>query len=120
MAYGLGNFVGPTRSGGEDAGYVLSVTLTKNFDTGEESIDSVTYVPTWVLKYSAGGKYSFEVLSAVEYSERGYQNMSASDRTRVAAVPAEIQEALGADAGTLDETRREMVDGVSTVVQEEE
>lgn len=120
VAYGLGNFVGPTRSGGEDAGYVLSVTLTKNFDTGEESIDSVTYVPTWVLKYSAGGKYSFEVLSAVEYSERGYQNMSASDRTRVAAVPAEIQEALGADAGTMDETRREMVDGVSTVVQEEE
>ena len=46
--------------------------------------------------------------------------MSASDRTRVAAVPAEIQEALGADAGTMDETRREMVDGVSTVVQEEE
>ena len=37
-----------------------------------------------------------------------------------ATVPAEIQEALGADAGTLDETRREMVDGVSTVVQEEE
>ena len=46
--------------------------------------------------------------------------MSASDRTRVAAVPAEIQGALGADAGTMDETRREMVDGVSTVVQEEE
>ncbi|MGI5885044.1 MAG: CapA family protein, partial [Candidatus Spyradocola sp.] len=75
VAYGLGNFVGPTRSGGKDAGYILSVTLTKNFDSGETSIDSVTYAPTWVLKYSASGKYSFEVLSAVEYSGLRYQNM---------------------------------------------
>ncbi|MGI5884521.1 MAG: hypothetical protein ACOX83_06075, partial [Candidatus Spyradocola sp.] len=89
------------------------------FDSCETSIDSVTYAPTWVLKYSASGKYSFEVLSAVEYSGLRYQNMSANDRTRVAAVPAEIQKALGADAGTMDETVREMVDGVSTVVQEE-
>lgn len=120
VAYGLGNFVGPTRSGGHDAGYVLSVTLSKNFDTGETSFDSVTYAPTWVLKYSSGGKYAFEILPTVDYGEGRYQNMSAADRTRVAAVSGEIEAALGADAGTLDDTARRMTDGVSTVVQEEE
>ena len=99
---------------------MLSVTLSKNFDTGETSFDSVTYAPTWVLKYSSGGKYAFEILPTVDYGEGRYQNMSAADRTRVAAVSGEIEAALGADAGTLDDTARRMTDGVSTVVQEEE
>lgn len=71
VAYGLGNFVGPTRSGGEDAGCILSVTLTKNFDTGEESIDSVTYVPTGCSSTRRAASTHSEVLSAVEYRRSG-------------------------------------------------
>ena len=120
VAYGLGNFLGPVRTNGKDAGVILNFTLTKNFETGEKSIENVTYIPTWVLKYSSNGKYSFEIMSAVEYSEKKYQNMSQADRERVKAVPDEISKALGSDAGTLDENIRTMVDGVSTVVSDEE
>ena len=102
VAYGLGNFESPYRNNGQDAGVILSFTLTKDFDSQTKQIETVTYAPTFALKYSSVGKYSIEVMSAVEYTEKKYQNMSLDDRARIAAIPAEIQAALGSEVGTME------------------
>ena len=120
VAYGLGNFLSGARTDGRDAGAILSFTLKKDFDSGETAIEDVTYAPTWVLKYSSEGKYSFEIMSAVEYSQKKYQNMSLTDRDRIKKVQAEVEAALGTGAGKVDTSIRTMTDGVSTVVQPEE
>lgn len=119
VAYGLGNFLGPVRSGGKDAGLILNFTLTKDFDAGTKAIEEVSYTPTWVLKYSSEGKYAFEIMSSVEYSTKRYQNMSQADRNRVKAVQKEIEQALGTGAGKVDTNIREMKDGVSAIVEQE-
>ena len=119
VAYGLGNFLADTRTDGRDAGAILNFTLKKDFDSGETAIEDVVYTPTWVLKYSSEGKYSFEIMSAVEYSQKKYQNMSLADRDRIKKVQAEVEAALGAGAGKADTAVRTMTDGVSTVVQPE-
>ena len=120
VAYGLGNFLSGARTDGRDAGAILSFTLQKDFDSGETTLADVTYAPTWVLKYSSQGKYSFEIMSAVEYSQKKYQNMSLTDRDRIKKVQAEVEAALGTGAGKVDTSIRTMTDGVSTVVQPEE
>lgn len=119
VAYGLGNFLGAERSNGKDAGVILNFKLTKDFDADKKSIEEVSYTPVWVLKYSSSGKYAFEVMSSVEYSSKRYQNMSAADRTRVKAVQAEIENALGTGAGKVDTNIRTLTDGVSTIVPNE-
>ena len=59
-------------------------------------------------------------MSAVEYSQKKYQNMSLTDRDRIKKVQAEVEAALGTGAGKVDTSIRTMTDGVSTVVQPEE
>ena len=119
VAYGLGNFLSGSRNGGKDAGVIVNFTLTKDFDHDVTSIDAVTYSPTWVLKYSVQGKYSFEIMPAAEYADKHYRNMAKTDKTRIAQVPAEIEAALGTGTGTMDKAIRTMQDGVSTVVTAE-
>jgi len=108
VVYGLGNFESPYRNNGADAGVILNFTLTKDFDNGTLSISDVTYAPTFTLKYSSVGKYSIEIMSAVEYSDKKYQNMSLDDRARVAAIPAEIQATLGTEIGTMETEIRKL------------
>lgn len=120
VAYGLGNFLSGARQGGKDAGVIVNFTLTKDFDADTKSIDEVTYIPTWVLKYSSQGKYSFEIMSSVEYSQKKYQNMSLTDRDRVKQVQSEIEKALGSGVGKTDTAIRTMTDGVSTIVDPQE
>lgn len=119
VAYGLGNFLSGARKDGKDSGVIVNFTLTKDFDAETTSIEAVTYSPTWVLKYSAQGKYSFEIMPAAEYADKHYRNMAKTDKERIAKVPAEIEAALGTSAGAMDPSVRVMVDGVSTVVTEE-
>ena len=119
VAHGLGNFLSGYRKDGKDAGVIVNFTLTKDFDNETTSIDAVSYAPTWVLKYSAQGKYSFEIMPAAEYADKHYRNMAKTDKERIAKVPAEIENAVSTSAGSMDKTVRKMVDGVSTVVMEE-
>ena len=119
VAHGLGNFLSGSRKDGKDAGVIVNFTLTKDFDNETVSIDAVSYAPTWVLKYSAQGKYSFEIMPVAEYANKRYRNMAVTDKERIAKVPAEIENAVSTSAGSMDETVRTMVDGVSTVVTEE-
>lgn len=67
VVYSLGNFISNQReitmgnSYSED-GVMVKVNIEKNFDTNETLINEIEYIPTWVYRYSEGGRYHYEIL----------------------------------------------------------
>lgn len=62
VVYSMGNFVSNQRKRFRDSGMIVNVTVVKDHDLGKAYIGDVTYVPTWVNRYSADGKLHYRIL----------------------------------------------------------
>lgn len=73
VIYSLGNFVSAQRTQPRDSSILLNITMTKNFETGETTIDSADYIPIWTDLSRVNGKHHFRVLP-VETAINNYDN----------------------------------------------
>lgn len=60
--YSMGNFISNQRGNYKDLGVIFRVKLSKQFPAATTTITEIQISPTWVHRYSAGGKYQFRVL----------------------------------------------------------
>lgn len=104
VAYSLGNFLSGQRNNGLDAGAILNFKIVKDCDAGTCTYADPSFVPTWVLKYSAEGKYHYEIMPVTEFLEKRYQNMGLQDRERITQITDEVKASLGETVARLDTT----------------
>ncbi len=50
VAYSMGNFISNQRKRYTDAGMILTLTITKNINSGVIKLNSIKIIPTWVFK----------------------------------------------------------------------
>lgn len=74
VVFSMGNFVSNQRKRFRDSGMIVNVTIVKDYDLGEVYIDEVTYVPTWVHRYSADGKLHYKILPVGSALDTGLYN----------------------------------------------
>ncbi|WP_051531271.1 CapA family protein [Clostridiisalibacter paucivorans] len=75
VIYSMGNFVSNQRRETltnsskvyTEDGVIVQITLDKDLKAGKTKIKEVSYVPTWVHRYRAEGKYKYEILPVEEY-----------------------------------------------------
>ena len=78
VIYSLGNFVSNQRNETiryTDSGIILNLEVIKDLDSGEISIGQISYVPTWVDRYTTSGKWRYRILPAGRFIDQtaGYQ-----------------------------------------------
>lgn len=71
VIYSLGNFISSQRTESignpyTEDGLMVSVNITKNFKTGEVTVDVPQYIPTWVKLNIFNGNYYYQVVPAAE------------------------------------------------------
>lgn len=78
IIYSMGNFISNQRRETlpstmnniyTEDGVIVNIDFKKNLDTDEVVIDAINYIPTWVYKYSEGGKYEYRILPVSDYAE---------------------------------------------------
>ncbi len=94
VIYSLGNFVSNQRNETvryTDSGVILNLEVVKNLDSGEVTIGQISYVPTWVDRYTSGGKLRYRILPVGRFIDQttGYQ------RQRLEAVWKETTGLMG-------------------------
>ena len=62
VIYSMGNFISNQREKYRDLGVIFKVNFLKHFPDETIEIKTVKAIPTWVHRYSQGGKYQFRVL----------------------------------------------------------
>ncbi|CAD5977697.1 Capsule biosynthesis protein CapA [Planktothrix tepida] len=62
VIYSMGNFISNQREKYRDLGVICKVKVLKNFPDETTEIKEIKAIPTWVHRYSQGGKYQFRVL----------------------------------------------------------
>jgi len=78
VIYSLGNFISNQRNETTrytDSGVILNLEVIKNLDSGEISVGHISYVPTWVDRYTSGGKFRYRILPVGRFIDQttGYQ-----------------------------------------------
>jgi poly-gamma-glutamate synthesis protein (capsule biosynthesis protein) len=84
VIYSLGNFISNQRhetTRYTDSGIILNLEVIKDLDSGEVSLGQITYVPTWVDRYTSGGKFRYRVLPVGRFIDQatGYQKQRLQD-----------------------------------------
>lgn len=67
VVYSMGNFISNQReitmgNPYTEDGVMVRVNVQKNLELNETVITEIEYIPTWVHRYSEGGKYTYEIL----------------------------------------------------------
>lgn len=62
VIYSMGNFISNQREKYRDLGVIFKVKVLKKFPDETTEIKEIKAIPTWVHRYSQGGKYQFRVL----------------------------------------------------------
>ncbi len=102
VAYSLGNFVSEYRDARQDSSIILNINIEKDVASGEVTVNSPTYTPTWIDKISENGTYIFEVVKMQDYYDSA-GTMSLESHTRLKAAWSEITGIIDSDAATLAE-----------------
>ena len=71
VVYSMGNFISNqqyerTNNRYTEDGIIVKIQLKKNSDSKEVTISEVSYIPTWVHKYSDNSKFVYEILPLTE------------------------------------------------------
>ena len=74
IVYSMGNFVSNQRYRYRDSGIIVNVTIVKDHDLKKVHIGEVTFVPTWVHRYSAAGKLHYRILPVGNALDTGLYN----------------------------------------------
>ena len=98
VAYCLGNFVSEYREQYNDSGIILSLNITKDNETGEVTIATPEYIPTYINRVSSGAELKFEVLPIYKYTTGSALDAAALNRMNAAY--GEIKAVIGSEAAT--------------------
>ncbi|MHB1653815.1 MAG: CapA family protein [Desulfitobacteriaceae bacterium] len=66
VIYSMGNFIGDQNGLERNSGIVLKLQFTKDFNSNQTTIDSVSYIPTFSYSYMKNGVKKFRVVPIVE------------------------------------------------------
>jgi len=69
VAYSMGNFFSNQSKRYTDAGLILTLNITKYFDTNNIEISKINYLPTWVLKRNTVNKKKYVIIPASNISD---------------------------------------------------
>lgn len=69
VAYSMGNFFSNQSKRYTDAGLILTLNITKYFDTNSIEISKINYLPTWVLKRKTANEKKYLIMPASESSD---------------------------------------------------
>ncbi|WP_416197435.1 MAG: PGA-cap domain-containing protein [Sporanaerobacter sp.] len=75
IIYSLGNFLSNQRretikNKYTEDGIMINIEVEKDFAKGETTIKNITYIPTWVKKYSSNGKAKYEIIPIDEFIDK--------------------------------------------------
>ncbi len=73
VIYSLGNFISGQNGLRKETGAMVSFQIHKDFGTGRTEVTKVSYVPTWVHRYTENSKTRFRVL-AIEPAIAAYES----------------------------------------------
>lgn len=94
VAYSLGNFISNQRWQYSDSGIILNLEITKNKNTGETTLTGVDYIPVWVQKAPAAGRFHFRVLACdqavFDFYDRDVPALTAAEYQRIREVKEEL------------------------------
>ncbi|MGF7060535.1 CapA family protein [Brassicibacter mesophilus] len=84
IVYSMGNFISnqrretltnKNRKYTED-GIVVKLTLEKDVLENKTIVKDIDYIPTWVYRYSEGGKFKYSIMPTTEYLEKNDDGLS--------------------------------------------
>ena len=82
VAYSLGNFISNqqyerTNNRYTEDGLIVNVQIRKNKSSKEITVSEVSYIPTWVHRYSENNKYVYEILPLTDaLASKGQYNLN--------------------------------------------
>ncbi len=88
----MGNFVSNQRKQYRDSGMIINVEIIKDYDLKKVYIGKVSYVPTWVHRYTEDGNLEYRILPVGIFLDKGMEG-EAGERLR--AVWNETTEHVG-------------------------
>ncbi len=101
VIYGMGNFISHQRGQERNSGIVLKLTFSKDMQTGQTQIESITYTPTYSHSYQENGRLKFRVIAVEDTISRLLQGkeeiLSQEDIPLLQAVFDDTKERLGPD-----------------------
>lgn len=101
VVYSMGNFISDQRTRYKDSGMIVNVAMEKDMNTGKLSFKNITYVPTWVYRYTKEGKMQYRVLDAGKYTfGEGTTLLNSEGMNRVKQVWKETTELIGEKTGS--------------------
>jgi len=93
VVYSLGNFVSNQRAQYKDGGILFFMKLRKT--RSGTLLTDYSYMPCWVWRKDAGGKYGFHILPAdLFYRNESFFSMPDSDRTKITRFYEDTKEHL--------------------------
>lgn len=86
VVYSLGNFLSNQRyetlsNRYTEDGMMVTVEFKKDLNNNEVSLNNVYYMPTWVYRYSEGGRLRYEILPVLEIIENEERSLEFSKDT---------------------------------------
>ena len=83
VVYSLGNFVSNQHDRYKDGAMIFTCNLKKNNFTGEITVDSLAYIPTWVYIKHDSARKQYYILPAANFENDTTFITSPEDRTQL-------------------------------------
>jgi len=94
VIYSLGNFISNQRDRYRDSGIIINLEIVKDYDAGTVGIGEISYIPTWVHKYTENGKNHYRILPVIQEEN---PDLSGSAKERVKQVWNETTSHMGTE-----------------------
>ncbi len=69
VIYSMGNFISNQRDRYKDSGVIVDIEVVKDYDTGTLTLGDIGYVPTWVHRFTRGGRSDYQVLPVLNFMD---------------------------------------------------
>lgn len=99
--FSAGNFLSDVRSQYADSGVIFEFTIQEKADLSGFEITNPTYIPTFVWRSEADGKFDYRTLAVGEWVDTQPEGMDYTQYTRLKTVWAEAQKILGTDIASI-------------------
>jgi len=96
-----GNFLSDIRNQYFDSGVIFEFTIQERADLSGFDIVNPTYIPTYVWRSEADGKFDYRTMAVGEWVDNQPEGMDYTQYTRLKTVWAETQSILGTSVATI-------------------
>lgn len=96
IIYSLGNFISNQQKQYRDSGVIIDLEIIKDYEKQTIELGEISYVPTWVYRFSENSKTNYRILPVGQYLD-AEDVFNDSVRDRIHAVWAETTGHLGVD-----------------------